>query len=203
MATVKFNDLVTDVRKRLGTHVYSRWKGINYVRPYIDSNKSNTDAQAEVRKSFSRLVKTWKGLAGVMKESWNRSTSGLNMTGYNAFISSNFEAMTKNLELLLCHGMGEDAPQGFNAATGANAGEIACNYSGTLAEERQITVFSQKKGNGGEMTRHPFDKNVTSMTIAGLEPGAEYMVYAVVTKGNIDESKTVSESCADPAMAKA
>ncbi len=80
---------------RMGSHVCSNRQGISYVRMYKPPRDAKTEARVSVRKSFSRLVETWKGPADIMKESWNRTAGAQRMTGYNAFLATYFEAMAK------------------------------------------------------------------------------------------------------------
>ena len=200
MAVIKLNEMLTDVRKKKGTNVYSRWKGKNYVRTYNkDQHDANTEGQKAVRAAFSKLVKSWKGIAAVMKEGWEQTVKNMDMTGYNSFISTNFDSMKQGLALHVSHTMGEQVVRGFAAAAGTNPGEIACTFT-PLAEGKELTVFAHKKGNGGELSFHR-GNGTGSFTVQGLDAGAEYFLYAVVSNGNIDESKTVSESVAVSAMA--
>ncbi|MBN1532976.1 MAG: hypothetical protein JXA20_09965 [Spirochaetes bacterium] len=200
MAVIKLNEMITDVRNKKGTNVYSRWKGLNYVRCHNGQVKdANTESQRAVRAAFAALTRSWKGLAAVMKESWEHAVRGMNMTGYNSFIASNFGRMKGFEAITLSRGTGEAAVRGFSAAAGAQAGEIACTFE-ALPEGRELTVFAQRKGNGGELTFHRGNGS-GCFTVQGLEQGAEYHLYAVVSAGDIDTSKTVSESVSASAKA--
>ena len=81
--------IIEDVRCKLGDIVFSKWKGTNYLRPYVKPTNPKTEKQMEVRNAFIRLVDNWKQVNGVLHKSWNNFAKGSNMTGYNAFIGAN------------------------------------------------------------------------------------------------------------------
>lgn len=206
MATIKLNPIITDIRNRMGSNVFSKWKGINYVRGYVPPTNRNTKEQAAVRSTFSRLVEAWKSLGTAIQQSWNALATGTNMSGYNAFISENFESMKADLALILSKSPDEEPAGAFTAAPGAAAGEISCAYPSPAAG-REITLFTQKKSGDGNgpalLTRHDTGGAASPFTVGGLEPGSGYHVYAVITEGPYAEAKQVSASVSTDAVAKA
>jgi hypothetical protein len=207
MATIKLNPIITDIRNRMGSNVFSKWKGINYVRGYVPPTDRNTEDQQVVRSTFSRLVEIWKGLGSAAKKSWGVFATGRNLSGYNAFIAENFENMKADLALIISQPMEEEPINGFSAATGSASGSITCSFQAPAGTGKEITLFTQRaaggNGNGqAAITRHEGNAS-SSVTISGLEPGAQYHMYAVVTEGPYATAKKVSPSVATDAVAGA
>jgi hypothetical protein len=206
MATVSFMTLVTDVRKRMGNVVFSKWKDTNYVREYVRHNPSATEKQLEVRKAFSLLVSLWRSMEGtIMQASWDNHSRALNMTGFNAFLGQNSNSLRKGEPLGLFREFGENAPASFTAAAGSS-GNIVCTFAMPAGPAGKHVIFFAQKivdGEGGpEITMYEAGANTASpFTISGLEPGATYFVYAVVTDNAYANAITVSASVSASASA--
>ena len=201
MPTIKLNPLITDIRNRMGNTVFSKWKGTNYVRGFVPPSNPNTEAQESVRNAFSRLVEVWKNLGVVVRESWDAYSEGKNMSGYNAFIQKNFESMKADLALMISTPMAEEPPVDFAATAGTTAGDIVCSFQEPTDKGKEITLFTQKRANDNGkgqavMRRHEQTGAASPLTLSGLEPGADYHVYAVITDGPYDVARTVSASVA-------
>lgn len=206
MPTIKLNPLITDIRNRMGNSVFSKWKDVNYVREFIPPSNPNTEAQVSVRNAFSRLVEAWKNIGKAARESWNANAKGKNMSGYNAFIRKNFENMKSDLALMISMPLAEETPANFSAATGTATGEITCTFQPPSEGSKSVTLFTQKLGvpvGQAILARHEQKGAASPVTLAGLEPGAEYHVYVVITEGAYDAAKTVSASVAATAKAGA
>ena len=208
MATIKLNPIITDIRNRMGSNVFSKWKGINYIRGYAPPTNRKTADQEAVRSTFSRLVSIWKGLGTAAQKTWVVFATGRNMSGYNAFISENFENMKADLALIIAQPMEEEAISGFLANPGDTAGSIICSFQPPAGIGKEITLFTQKvaggSGNSGTaITRHEGAVSGSSAAISGLEPGSGYHVYAVVTDGPYATAKKVSSSVAAEVTARA
>lgn len=61
--------------------------GKQYVRTYVIPNDPKTKKQMEQRKKYASAVETWKELSDNEKQVYNNRAMGLNMSGYNLFIS--------------------------------------------------------------------------------------------------------------------
>jgi len=203
MPKVTFNPIISDMRNRMGNMVFSKWKGVNYVRVYTGTPDAKTEAQQKTRNAFSGLVNIWKNLDSVIRESWNHHARGKNLTGYNAFIGENFKHMKADLEILISKEMGEEKLKGFTAVPGQNTGEIDCAYASALPEGKRVTVFTMEARagvTGVPVTRHEVETLNTAFTLSGLEAEKKYHVHAVVTDGPIDGTATVSEAASAEAM---
>ena len=208
MPTIKLNPLITDIRNRMGTTVFSKWKDTNYVRGYTPPTDRNTEAQGMVRNAFSRLVEAWKNIGSAARETWNALSAGRNMTGYNAFIQKNFESMKADLALMVSAPLYGEGPADFDAQAGTAAGEITCSFKTPTEKGKAVTLFTQKRANGNGhgqpvMMRYEREDAASPVTLSGLEPGVEYHVYAVLTDGPYDAAKAVSGSVSASAKAGA
>ena len=87
----------------------------------------------------------------------------------------------------------------FSAEPGG-AGQISCTFTKPEGfENSHVTMFTQKVIAGlgaNEMTKHDVGNSESSFTIAELEPGSEYFVYAVLTDNELSGATIVSESAA-------
>jgi hypothetical protein len=97
--------------------------------------------------------------------------------------------------------MGEEMLMNFTASTGANPGEISCEFL-PVEQDNHVILFARKVTEAGvrcDITRHDTGANPSSpYTITGLENGEQYHIYAVVTDAQYDAALTVSQSVAKP-----
>ena len=205
MAKVQFNTLVTDVRNRLGNIVFSKWKQTNYVRKHSPYSRGSSPKQVEIRNAFRDLVSIWKAMGGLMQGSWDTFAKRYNMTGYNAFIGANSTRLISGDALELFKPGGEEAPTLFPAEAPA-AGEIRCPFTmPDGAADKYLFFFTQKKDSGkgtDAVRRHDAGRNAVSpFTIAGLDAGAEYFIYAVIADDDYSKATKASASAAITAKA--
>ncbi|MBI4976283.1 MAG: hypothetical protein HZC28_02315 [Spirochaetes bacterium] len=87
MATITLSPLISDLRGRIGSIVFCKWKGVHYVRRYAPHNPSNTLLQAAQRAVFRDAITAWQGLSDDARRRWSQKAAHLAMSGYNLFIS--------------------------------------------------------------------------------------------------------------------
>jgi hypothetical protein len=78
-----------DARGKLGDAiVYSIWKGINYVRQYVEHNSSDTANQQTIRSYFSNAVTAYQAEQAGNKTAWDQYAAGLAhpQSGFNAYV---------------------------------------------------------------------------------------------------------------------
>ncbi|MBN2403110.1 MAG: hypothetical protein JXN64_12010 [Spirochaetes bacterium] len=199
MAKVRLSTLVADVRNRLGNVVFSKWKDTNYVREYTNYSRGNSERQVEIRNAFALLVSIWKNMANAMHASWNSYAKDMNMTGFNAFIKANSARVLDGEALELFKKSGVDELLTVSVEGNASAGEIVCSLS--LPENsgaRYIVFFVQRildENVTDDIRTYKADLNPASQfTITGLEPGAEYFVYAILANSEYASAEGVSAS---------
>lgn len=207
MAKVSFSSLVTDVRNRVGNVVFSKWRQTHYVREYVPYAGEPTPNQLAVRTAFTLLVSVWKNMNGIMHASWDNFSKNQNMTGYNAFLGKNSNKIRNGEPLELFREFGLAPLASLSASAGAS-GSVVCQF--TMPEDsagRRVTFFSQKIINGNEtaeIKKHEAGPDPLSpYTISGLEPGASYFIYAVMTDSAYADASAVSAAVSASAAAGA
>ena len=88
------------------TMVFSRWKGINYVRQRVIPTYSNTFKQNAIRSLITDATQAWKSgdtvgtvvINSTYKAAFDVAAAGLAMSGFNLFIKNcvviNYDAST-------------------------------------------------------------------------------------------------------------
>ncbi len=146
MAKAELSVLLSDLRRRIGNVVFSKWKDTNYVREYVKYSTGNTEKQLAVRNAFSILVFTWKHGGSAMQATWANyaEINNLNMTGFNAFMQANMSKVLGDEALELFKPMGENELLSLEADYDPPTGEIVCDF--THAEslaDKHVIFFSQ------------------------------------------------------------
>ncbi len=198
MALVKLDPAFKGLSGTLGDMVYYSMNGRTYARKKVKYTDTPTPEQIKVRIVFRELNSDWKSIKGPMRRSWDQWAEKKGKRAHNVYIGENFAKQRSGEPVELCKAMGDLVLDSFTAAPGGS-GEIRCEFThGETGNELHIYLFTKKRENGlsaGEIKMHDGGKNTQSpFTITGLEPGAEYAVYAVLTDGKYDEAQQVSAS---------
>ena len=171
----------------------------SFMKVYKKYDRGSTPKQLQVREAFTTVVADWSYLEGIISDAWDMSTGDPYVSGYNAFLGENLSRRRDGEPLILCPGMGEELLMNLAAVPGASAGETTCTF---LPAEpgRHVTFFTRmvtEPGVKSPVSRHDAGADARSpFTITGLEPGAGYHVYAVVTDAEYEKASTVSVSAA-------
>ncbi|HOW84221.1 MAG TPA: hypothetical protein PK573_16780 [Spirochaetota bacterium] len=198
MAEIDLNPMFQGVRNKVGKMVFYRRNGETCMRTLGTYKKTATPGQLKIRAAFSMLIDAWNGIAGLMQSGWSALASKNRMTGYNAFMKANFRACVEGRPVRLSAPVGDIAPVVLTAAAGA-PGAIRCEFTpAPLSNGKHLALFYQQVS--GDLQTRPlehidFGENTASpVTVTGLEPGAMYAVYAVVTDQAYAGAAAVSES---------
>lgn len=198
MAKIKLPSYIKEGHGRMDDAVIVTRNGVPYMMPYR-KRSSRTERQEEIRRAFSTVVEDWKYVGGIISDSWVNYTKGTKASGYNAFVGANVTRRRAGDPLELSKDMGCDMLINFTAAPGSLAGEIICEFL-SAENGRHITFFVRREMEPGVkscISRHDADADAASpFTISGLESGAKYYVYAVVTDAQYDKALMVSSSVA-------
>ena len=202
MAKVKYSPIIDDVRCRLGNiMVFSKWKDTSYLRTYAKPGDPKSPGQMEVRSAFIRLTKNWREVGGVLHRCWKNHAKGMNMTGYKCLHWGKFIAAEKRRAPGALQGHRRGEALGLHRWKKDLIRRDCLRLHHTFSSSgKHLTIFTQKLENGkaeGDMVRHDMGAvNGTHAVIQGLEPAAQYFVYAVVTRAAYPEAETVSASSA-------
>lgn len=75
------------------TMVYSRWRGVQYVRRHVIPANPRTAAQQVVRKTFAFLREVFKLGGSSLLDPWNAFAQGRPFTGMNKFVGENVRVL--------------------------------------------------------------------------------------------------------------
>jgi len=199
MANVKLNPVFEGFSNKVGELVFYNRNGKTYARRKGERTDPASPEQLEVRSTFTELTTDWGSVNGPMHRGWDKWAEKKGKRGHNAYISENFSKQRSGEPVELFKPMGDLNLDSFTAGPGGGSGEITCEFSHNETENGiRLYLFTKKRENGlstGEIVMHEGGKNTGSpFTITGLEAGAEYAVYAVLTDGKYNEAEQVSAS---------
>lgn len=199
MARIKLPSYIKEGHGRMEDAVIVTRKNTTYMMAYNYNPRGKTEKQKEIQNAFKTVVADWKCLDGIIKKVWDLYAKDTNGSGYNIFVGDNVPHRRAGELLELCKGMGEEILMNFEAVPGTSAGEIVCTFLPVEAG-CHITFFTRKEVEPGiisPVSRHDAGADPASpFTISGLEAGANYHIYAIVTDAHYESASTVSQSVA-------
>lgn len=99
MASIKFGNVVVDMRGKISGNVYSKNKGGAYSRVRVVPSNPQSSAQMAVRADFTYLSQAYRGLSATERQSWiaavgnyariNRVGDKHNLSGNSLYVSLN------------------------------------------------------------------------------------------------------------------
>jgi hypothetical protein len=136
MAEMKSGGLILEARGCLKGRVYYVRKGTLCARARVIPGNPRTKRQQAGRGRFAESVRRWQGLDREGRDHWNERARGLNMSGYNLFISHQMK-QGEVAEASACH----------NKAAcwrGKKMMSVKRNYKGMI--RRVIRVYACRTG---------------------------------------------------------
>lgn len=208
MAKISLSPLVVDIRNKIGDTVFSKWKGINYVRSRVDPSNPNTENQQEVRNALKVLVLMWQALGGVHKICWDAWTSGRNLSGFNGYIGVNEELQREADLLTLCKGNGDTALTALSGAAGSLTKEIDITFAASpVPTGKKLIVVARKVTAGlGEGALEKFEiaaAQTSPQTLTMAAAATDYEVYAFIASGTLAAALVCSDALGCLATSKA
>lgn len=187
MAVITLSPLIVDVRNKVADMVFSKWKGINYVRSRVTPANPNTTAQQNVRNSMARCVDFWQALSTVFQGAWNYVASGRSYSGFNRFVSEN-RATEQTLAVLEVSPLTDvQALTVFTPSTGTASGEIDVAFSpDPVPAGEQLNIIARSVPTAGQKTVTTFTTTfaaaITSpVTLTGLGSAVDYQIYGALS----------------------
>lgn len=153
------------------TIVFSRWRGIKYVRQWIKPANPNTAAQQTQRTRLADAIAAWVTLLGASaQQAWRDFQAGQERSGPNEFVSRHIlaEAATK----LIRYASVPLATPGVDQATITWTTDVAC--IGKVYYGTGHRVYSAEQAEGGADTSH-------SINVVGLVTGVKYYFFVAAT----------------------
>jgi len=197
MARLKLNFVLSDLRDRVGNVVFSKWKGVNYLKEYTPHPVSNSPGQMQVRSNFSRLVAAWRPLAPALRRTWDAAAHGLDMTGYNLFIGENSKHLDKGEPIEISRASRGEPLTGFTVTprTPGEGLQVAFAYPASATGLHLLLGVQKVDSNNAlspvAFTDHGADA-VSPITVSSLEAGATYVVYGYLANGDLATATSLS-----------
>lgn len=192
------------------TMVFSKWRGVNYVRQHVIPSNPQTAAQQAVRKSFALLREIFKLAPAALVAPWNSFAQGRPFTGMNKFVGENQRVIQGQADIsnfIASPGAKGGLPPTNLTLTSPVAGEVHVAVDLPVlpdgwANASLVAVALQQQAPDGfftggvnvtEVTVAPFD----AADITGLTTGETYVVAAFLSQTKPDGSLAYSVSISD------
>lgn len=188
------------------TLVFSKWKGIPYVRQHVVPANPQTAAQMVIRRTFALLREMWKIAPSELLETWNAHAAGRPLTGMNKYVGENVRVLKNDVNMDDFIGSpgarGGLSPKSFEAQTGLASGEINTTFvapdipDGWTLTRSVAIAFKDQAPDGiftGTIEQAVDETAPYAPVFTGLEPSAMYQVvgWLVWTKPNGDLAYSV------------
>lgn len=85
-AKISLSPLITDVRGKVGSTVFSKWKGVNTVRGLVTPGNPRTPNQRIARGYTYASSKAWARQSAAYKAAFNSAASGQGISGNNLYV---------------------------------------------------------------------------------------------------------------------
>lgn len=194
MARISLSPLVVDIRNKVADMVFSKWRGINYVRSRVTPSNPNTQAQQDVRNSLARCVDMWQGMQATFTAAWDYVASGKSYSGYNRMVSENRAVEEAQTGITGSPTTDVTSLSVFTAATGTSTKEIDVTFTPTTVPAgKKLQVFARVDSASG-------DKNVVTET---FEIAAAQTSPQVLTMGVAAENYTLHGALSDDTLVRA
>ncbi|MBA7584139.1 hypothetical protein ES708_26092 [subsurface metagenome] len=210
MAKIVLAPIVTDIRGKLGSLVFSAWKsGVNYVRTVTGVIKNPQSIQQGIKRAVvASLSKTWRAtLSQVERDGWDAyaltepgkgpSDGGINnmirgnsgkMTGFNAYILANTQLNSAVLGFVDIAPIATPAPTApINVDVTVLAGTATVTWiAPALAEVGAVCrIYGRIEGIRGHVqliTTEAFDTLTKDITAIRSANGVDLLLAALVGK---------------------
>lgn len=89
MARVTYSPLIVEMSGKCADAVFSRWKGIDYVRSRVTPANPRSDLQTAQRDALKHTLTMWQSVKGWAKAVWDKYAKGYALSGYNRYMDDN------------------------------------------------------------------------------------------------------------------
>ena len=182
MARISLSPLIVDIRNKQADTVFSKWKGINYIRSRVVPSNPKTTAQTAIRNALKELVSLWQDAGVWISTNENHWAKGKDLSGFNRYIGKNVVDEKDGNLLNIADEVGGPALTAMSAAGGGAAGEIDVTFAATpLVADHMLEVMVRIAGSETWTKKVRSPKLQTSpYTITGLVSAQAYEVYAKI-----------------------
>jgi len=201
MARIFLSPLIVDVRGSQKDTVFSKWKGVNYIRSRVVPANPNSTAQQEVREALADLVGLWQDADVYLAYNRNYVATGSNKSGYNTFVGDNVATERAGNLITVTKKTDESPPETLTASTGSSGGEVDVAFTPTpVGAGKKLVTYTRKVGENEWADIRYWGAAVNSpITIDGLESGESYQVYGFKIEDSTTDGNEISEDLSDTA----
>jgi len=196
MARIYLSPLIVDIRAKQADTVFSKWKGINYIRSRVIPSNPKTPSQISVREALARLVALWQRPMFYEKTNLDWWAKGKSISGFNEWIGANVQAEREFAPLVLCRNNGYDALSVFSAATGSGEGEIDITFAETpVPTGSKLSILARVEDSSVWAKVATYNEGTTSpQTINGLVGATNHLVYGYLRAGSVEDGSEIGQS---------
>lgn len=205
MARIYLSPLIVDIRNKQSDTVFSKWKGINYIRSRVVPHNPKSAAQMAVRNALKELVVCWQEAAAGVKLNWDEYSSGRDYSGFNKFIGKNVLKERDDELIDLTQEVGFTKLPVFSAATGGVGGKITVTFTPTpVPANTSLELHFREVSEAGWTLKITRVAATTSPYEAeGLTVDTLYEVYGFLVNDTDPEGDEVGKDMSDTATSSA
>lgn len=211
MAKTTAPALSFDAKGQIGkTMVYSRWRGIGYVRRHVVPANPRTAAQTTVRKTFALLREMWKLAGPLIKAPWDAFATGRPFTGMNKFVGENVRVLNGEADMdafIGSPGARGGLPPTLIAVDSLSAGQVTVDFTlptlpdGWTMHGAVAFAFPQQAPDdffvGNIIAGEDVSAPMNQVVLNGLTSGLTYIVAAYLRQTKPDGTIAYSVSLTD------
>ncbi len=180
MARITLSPLLVDIRGKVADAVFSKWKGINYVRARVTPSNPQTPAQTVQREALADCLTDWQSIKAWAKKVWDLYARGYDASGYNFYMDNNIEHVRDDNAIV---GTPEDPAYSMIStavAVGGASGQIDITWTdlGGGANDKVFMLYRLQSTPGWTRGADVLASAEVD-AITGLTPAADYVVCTV------------------------
>ena len=178
MASIKFGNVVVDMRGKISGNVYAKNKGGAYSRVRVKPANPKSTAQSAVRASFTTLSQGWRALTATQMQSWiqavgnfsrkNRLGDAHNLSGNSLYVSLNKNLADVGIAPISVAPAPADvtsvAVTTAVASTGAQT--LVITLTGAVPDNTSIKVFTSETVSAGVASIGSKNRQIASFPAA-------------------------------------
>ncbi len=201
MARIFLSPLIVDIRNKQSDTVFSKWKGINYIRSRVVPHNPKSAAQVAIREALAGLVAMWQDAYPSVKLNWDEWASGRDYSGFNKFIGKNVIDYRDDNLLDLTQEVGFTKLTSWVATTGADTGKISVAFAPSpVPANTDIEIYVRAAGAGVWTQKTILSAaETTPKVLADLPASTLLEVYGYLVKDTDPTGEEVGDDLSDTA----
>ncbi|MBA7698667.1 hypothetical protein ES703_107347 [subsurface metagenome] len=192
MARVTYSPLIVEMSGKCADAVFSRWKGIDYVRSRVTPANPRSDLQTAQRDALKHTLTMWQSIKSWAKAPWDFHATGYALSGYNRYMDANILLVKARTAGVLTPYNAKYIKISAMAVVAGGAGEFTCtwtNVAGVPGTDFVTTHYRKTQTDAEEYAwtwDADTDPSLETRTITGLDTGEEYEVALYASDASPD-----------------